>query len=82
MTINDVTLRFLRINTPEISKKDPGALEAKNFTLKWFERNKKFIVKTFEKDAFGRWLSEVYSISGTNLNDLLLEKGLAVPFTK
>lgn len=69
-------LRLYGINAPE--KKDPLYLAATNFVIDSCLFSPIQVI-TYEKDSFGRWLSIVYK-NGENLNDLLIEKGLAVKY--
>lgn len=79
-------VRLLRIDTPETYgvKKDSEEYQAgklaTEFVIKWVESNDNVIVVKTTKDkkgGRGRYLAEIYGKEGENLNDLLLEKGLA-----
>jgi micrococcal nuclease len=76
-------MRFLDINTPERGK--PGYQEAKDYTKNAI-LGKDVIVQTYKDDAFGRYLAHIYYIGEDgaihNLNQELLDLGLAVPFVK
>lgn len=75
-------IRFYRVNTPERGK--PGYLEAKEF-VELHLLNKPCYVESYKSGNFGRWLGEIYIEDGDdllNLNDMLIEKGLAVPYKK
>ena len=84
-----VRLRFARINAPElkiikgIDERKRGQ-KAKTF-LKNLIEGKPIIIETIKMpkdrqphDSFGRYLVEVYDLDGNNINDLLVDKKLAV----
>ncbi|MGZ9868247.1 thermonuclease family protein [Priestia endophytica] len=75
-------LRFIGINTPE--RHVEGYEEATQFTKDKI-LNKKIIINTVEKDAFGRWLASVYykeEDTYKSLNEELLSTGLAVVYKR
>lgn len=81
-------IRLLRINTPELTDKDPiirqKAIEAKQFVIDTV-LNKPVVVKTEKSDSFGRFLAEIFYMDGEiqkNLNDELINKNLATYYTK
>ncbi len=85
-TLRKAVLRFAHINTAEMKGEDKEAgLVAKNFVV---ERilNKDILIKVLQlNDKYGRIVAEVYYQDETskvwiNLNQELIEKGLAVPF--
>ena len=75
-------LRLHGIDTAELNDRDPALREharqgkqfVENLTL-----NKQVTLETFRTDKFGRWLAVIY-IDGQNVNQLLLEHGLAKPY--
>ena len=69
-------LRLYGINCPERGK--PGYAESKQFVIDKVYGIEVQLV-TYKKDSFGRWISTVF-VDGENLNELLLENGLAVVF--
>jgi micrococcal nuclease len=71
-------IRLLGINTPE--RGVSGYQQAKDY-LKWRTLNKKLIVETYEDDVFGRYLGILF-IDGVNINQELLELGLAVMYVR
>ncbi|KAB2328951.1 nuclease [Cytobacillus depressus] len=71
-------LRLYGVDTPE--RKQPGFEEAKQFVIDKILQKPVQII-TYKKDSFGRWLSIVF-VDGENLNDLLLEEGLAVIYIR
>jgi micrococcal nuclease len=74
--------RLLSINTPE--RGEAGFTEAKDF-VKDMILGKTVYIQSEKSDSFGRYLANVYVVDGEftySLNDLLLSKGLAVPFKK
>lgn len=70
-------LRFMWCNTPE--REQEGYQEAKDFTASYLSE-KTVTLGVYKKDAFGRWLTDVYISEDETLNQLLLKEGLAVPF--
>jgi micrococcal nuclease len=76
-----VKLRLSRINTPELrgDSYDEGVV-ARDF-VRGLTLNKSVLIKTIkdQKEKYGRYLAEIY-IDGKNLNDMLLEHGMAVPY--
>jgi micrococcal nuclease len=77
-------LRLLRINTPEIfGEEKPQGLISKAYTQEKL-LNKEVVIVTTKTDSFKRWLAEVYYLdengNQVNINDELVEKGLAVPY--
>lgn len=73
-----VKIRMLGINTPELSKKQPGAIEAKQYLTELIMG--KVVYCSFKDlDNFGRALATVY-YGGLNVNQHMIDKGLAVPY--
>jgi micrococcal nuclease len=83
--VRGVRLRFDRINayetrltkgtTPEMKEK---GLEAKELVKKICDDNPTQVtITTTKKGKYGRWIAEV-NVGDINLNDLLVDKGLAV----
>lgn len=66
-------IRFLGINTPERGQE--GYAEAKNYVVDRL-KDKEVIVETYKTDVFGRYLGVIY-LDGVNINEEILEKGLA-----
>ena len=81
-------LRLARIDTPEIRGKERAAgLKAMQFVVEILKSSPSVYVKTFKAGKFGRYIAEVWyhnedGTRWTNLNDDLLEKGLAKPYGK
>jgi micrococcal nuclease len=77
-------IRLLRINTPEIfgEEKPQGLISKAYVTDKLL--GKEVFFMTVKTDSFKRWLAEVWYKDETgaqiNINDELVEKGLAVPY--
>jgi endonuclease YncB( thermonuclease family) len=72
--------RFLGVNTPE--KKHTGYYEATEFTAQVCD-GKTLMIDLHGKDAFGRWLVDVYYHEGDEmkwLNQELLKNKLAVVY--
>ena len=92
MQLTGQRLRLLRVNTPEIKGPTREAgMRAKAFTRAWFDSHTNIMIRSrkrepghAEKDAFGRYLVEVYGDNEKGeqscLNDALLFTGNAVPF--
>ncbi|TQV62738.1 MAG: nuclease [Sulfurovum sp.] len=78
-------LRLLRVDTRELSSKDP---DLKELALKAKERVKELClnqyttVQTTKTDSFGRYLVEIWLENGVCVNELLLQEELAVPYNK
>jgi micrococcal nuclease len=74
-------IRFARLNCPEkIGPTKEDGLAAKAFTTSWL-KDQIIRLGVYKEDDFGRWISEVF-VGDTNLNDVLLESGHAVPYKK
>jgi endonuclease YncB( thermonuclease family) len=75
-------LRLLGIDTAELNSKDLAerekALAAKTYLVQEL-LNKTVLIRTEKSDAFGRYLA-VIILDDRNINDELLQKGLAEPF--
>ncbi|MGG0487214.1 thermonuclease family protein [Priestia aryabhattai] len=78
MHLEDQVFRLNTADTPELSKHEPLSQEATDFTTAHL-LGKEILVQVSKKDAFGRWLTDVYLDGDLNhrFNDLLLEEGLA-----
>jgi micrococcal nuclease len=80
MVIRNQKFRFLGVNTPE--KKQQGYYEATEFTAHVCE-GKTLMIDLHGKDAFGRWLVDVYYQENGEmkwLNQELLKNKLAVVY--
>jgi endonuclease YncB( thermonuclease family) len=79
-TIHDVHVRFLGINTPE--KTFSGYSEARDYTISRLSKAGVITIETDDSvDVFDRLLGVVY-VDGVNLNQELLDKGLAVVYKR
>jgi micrococcal nuclease len=67
--------RLIRIDTPE--RGQTGFNEAKNFLTQYL--NVPVVLAVTKLDKYGRYLVEI-TYNGVNLNDALLNAGLAVPY--
>ena len=90
--LDDQRLRLLRVNTPE--RKGPTRAagdKAKAFTERWLANHANIVIRSrkrdpkhADKDAFGRYLVEVFGDDEGGrqecLNDALLDSGNAVLF--
>lgn len=75
-------IRLNGIDAPETNSKDEIekklALEAKDFTAKWFAKNPNLTVKTTKDDKYGRILGEFYSNGQTeSFNAQMVRLGYA-----
>ena len=83
LSLKEITLRLNRVNAPESRTKDKNEKEKGLATKEWIKEKlegKDIIIQTFkdkQTDAFGRYLSEVF-LEDVCINDILVEKGLAV----
>lgn len=76
------TMRFLEVNTPE--RYALGYEEATQFTSEKI-LGKEILINTTEKDAFGRWLANIYYKENdqyVNLNQELINNKLASVYKK
>ena len=76
--IRDEKLRLSRINTPEVrGVQRPEGLISRDW-LRDMILGKEVIIKTIKdkKGKYGRYIVEIY-FDGQNINDLLVENGLA-----
>ena len=92
MQLTGQRLRLLGVNTPETKGKTRDAgMQAKAFTRAWLGSHTNIMIRSrkrepghAEKDAFGRWLVEVFGDNDQGeqecLNAALLDSGNAVPF--
>lgn len=70
--------RLARINTPE--KKMPGYQEAINRANALAPVGSSVVVECLGYDRYGRWIAEVINNQSMNVNQILLNEGLAVPY--
>lgn len=78
-TVQEVYLRLLDINAPEMRGKErPEGIKAKEF-LEGLILNESVVIESHERDSFGRWLSHVF-YKEHNVSHLMLEKGYAQPY--
>lgn len=72
------------LNTPEMNSKDPServkAAEVKNFVIRVVGAATCIEVTSTRTEKYGRWLAELW-LDGVSLNNLLLGKGLAIPYS-
>lgn len=77
-----VKIRLYGIDTPELRDKNPELkLAAQNSrdALKKHVLNQEVTLKSYGKGKYGRWLCEIF-VGDTNINQWLIEKGLAKPY--
>lgn len=79
LILTEVYFRLIGIDTPEIrgEGKEEG-FAARDF-LKNLIEGRKVVISSEEKDKYGRQLATIY-FQGININQLMLEKGFAVPY--
>lgn len=70
--------RLARINTPE--KKMAGHQEAINRVNELAPVGSNVIVDCLGYDRYGRWIAEVINFQSINVNQILLNEGLAKPY--
>ena len=77
-------MRLKGINTPELHSQDlelrSKAIVAKEFVSATLIVGTSYVINTYKEDKYGRLLVDIYIKDSTTLNELLLTKGLAVPF--
>jgi micrococcal nuclease len=76
-------MRLKGVNTPE--RKQPGYQEAKDFTTQFLAQGEVYVnFPDYKEEKYGRDLAMVYVVTPQqeilNLNQSLLDNGLAVPF--
>jgi len=77
-------VRLCDIDTPEVTENPKVAKFARDMLVKWIKAGTKLQIKVPEKKkygSFGRLLAWVI-VNDRNLNEKLLEQGLAEPFRK
>lgn len=79
------TLRLLGIDAPEM--RDPDGEErrlayAATVELGRLVAGKTVFVKTHKLDSFGRYLAQLWTQDGVDVNQAMLDGGFAVPFKK
>lgn len=79
-------IRFYGINCPELHAANPiPGQRARDFTKSAIE-GKTVTIQTYRvktrtrQEKYGRYLGSIFLENGQNLNELLVQKGLAVPF--
>ncbi len=82
--LNPMSIRFARIDTKEMKSKNPYdkalAVKAKEFTNSFVKNASVINLSDCKKGKYFRFVCEVSDENNTNLNDLLLNKGLAEVF--
>ncbi|HXG85085.1 MAG TPA: thermonuclease family protein [Pyrinomonadaceae bacterium] len=82
----DLRLRLYGIDTPELRDADPTMrLNAQKAKARLIELtgNPMVLIKShkpFHTEKFGRYLCQLYNSDGVNINQTLLDEGLAIPF--
>ena len=80
-----VRVRFASINTPELNstilEERQNAQSAKIETQSWFDSNKDDIILYSKSiDKYGRYIGRFENSNKESINDILLEKKLAVKY--
>ncbi len=80
-----IRVRFSGINTPELNSQILEERElaklAKEETTAWFEANKGMIILYSKSvDKYGRYIGRFENWNKESINDILLEKNLAVKY--
>lgn len=70
-------VRLLGIDAPELKR---GGEKARNFLAQLCPAGSIIYLEIFGRDRYGRLLAEVYTENGSNVNRVLLEENLVVPF--
>jgi len=71
--------RFAHVNAPETST--PEGRAVKTWMTEWAAAQKSFIVWSKSQDKYGRWLAVFWGDDrSVSVNQILLDKGLAVPY--
>ena len=90
MVLRKVKIRLYGIDTAEIrggtEQTKKAAVEARDF-LRSTILNQEVLVLSHGKGKYGRWLCELFVVDPqtkeeTNINNLLIQKGMAKPYLK
>jgi micrococcal nuclease len=76
-------LRLYGVNAPEMRGADRPRGELARDALRLWIDGKTVWIRTHKADAqdkYGRYLAEVWTLEGINVNQLLVAEGLAVPY--
>jgi endonuclease YncB( thermonuclease family) len=73
-----IRIRLYGVNCPEMDRKNPAGLAAKEFAQKMLIE-KSIILNYLKHDSFGRCLCSVW-IDNKDFAGILLSEGLAVPY--
>lgn len=89
----EVVCRLSHLNAPEESNWTPGGLvdDARTFVQERIQPGQLVVVRTTKTEKYGRWLAEVFYLrgetnylkileSGKNLNQEMLDAGVAAPY--
>ena len=79
----NLRFRLANINTAELKSKDQAeahrAQDAKRFVIDK-ALGASVLIESEKDDKYGRWLAKIYLSDGSQLNSLLIENNLAVPY--
>jgi micrococcal nuclease len=75
-----VKLRLARINAPEVRgiERDKGILSRDYLRNLILHREVLIETKKDTKGKYGRYIAEIWLFNGVNINDFLVEQGLAI----
>jgi micrococcal nuclease len=77
--LKKIRFRLLGIDAPEMyGMTRMAGWESKEFLREQIE-GKEVMIQTDKDDSFGRWLAYIY-LDDVNINDLMIERGYAVPY--
>jgi micrococcal nuclease len=71
-------VRFAGINAPEM--KTPEGIAARDFLCTYLQAGQKVMIHSRKLDKYGRCLATVITITGLNLNNLMVKQGHAVEY--
>ena len=77
--LRDQRVRLLNINTPEVRGKSKKEGIVARDALRQRILDKEVILKSDRRGKYGRWLVEIF-VENENINQWLLNEGLAVPY--
>jgi endonuclease YncB( thermonuclease family) len=79
-----ISIRIKGIDAPEVKSKDKKirelALKAKKLVSKKLSNAKEIVLRNIERGKYFRIIADVF-VDGKNLAEILLEKGLAKPYS-
>jgi micrococcal nuclease len=76
----DVIFRLDGINAPEMKGAAKEAGERARDFLREFLEGEVVEIQSHGREKYGRWLATIYAHGGQNVNQIMLNSGLAVPY--